>query len=307
MLLWDLCDERLGVRELGQQVFVTRSVDLLSTGVDARYQIRSSTGRLRDASARAALAEPPRDVARDAGALRTDRQGRPRSRHPGRSDRCDGTPSPTSFGRTPQQANSTCSRSTTELPSRCWAVPSSRSTKGWRAATQVTGGVSPRSTTPTRTTSRIADADRRCGRRRARMHPGVSPRVAVVDVTGSRSSSLGSLRPTAERASTVRRASRGAADRLRDEIVQSSGYGDHGRHTVAIRDPRRPVTGRPTSCVVANAYPSERRCTATRSSTDGCAVPRGGDRRGGLLPPPAGHRAVLLRLRRCPGHRRWSC
>lgn len=41
ILLWDLCDERLGVRRLQPRGFVTRSVDLLSTGIDAALESSS--------------------------------------------------------------------------------------------------------------------------------------------------------------------------------------------------------------------------------------------------------------------------
>lgn len=38
LVLWDLCDERLGVRRLPSGHFVTRSVDSISSGIDALYE-----------------------------------------------------------------------------------------------------------------------------------------------------------------------------------------------------------------------------------------------------------------------------
>ncbi len=104
VLLWDLCDERLGLRDLGDGRYLTRSVDLLTTGVD---------GRLKDRSVTLELGEPAHR------ALWDDALGRWREllgrlglldrvvlvAPPWAVEAGDGTPSPTSFGRTAQEAN----------------------------------------------------------------------------------------------------------------------------------------------------------------------------------------------------------
>jgi Family of unknown function (DUF6270) len=105
LLLWDLCDERLGVRDLGQQVFVTRSVDLLTTGVDGRIQDRSTLvdfGSDRHAQLwRASLAKW-RGTLEQSGLLGRLVLVAP----PWAELTLGGASSPTSFGRTARQANS---------------------------------------------------------------------------------------------------------------------------------------------------------------------------------------------------------
>ena len=105
VLLWDLCDERLGVRELGRQAFVTRSVDLLSTGVDARIQDRSTLvdfGSERHLRLWQASLATWRETLERCGLLAKLVLVAP----PWAEVTLDGTPSPTSFGRSAQQANS---------------------------------------------------------------------------------------------------------------------------------------------------------------------------------------------------------
>ena len=105
VLLWDLCDERLGVRELGDGSFVTRSVDLMSTGVDAR--LGDSTTPVDFGSPRhrglweAALVEWRAALER-CGLLGRLILVAP----PWAESALDGAKSPTSFGRTARDANS---------------------------------------------------------------------------------------------------------------------------------------------------------------------------------------------------------
>ncbi|MBR7742604.1 hypothetical protein KC207_04800 [Phycicoccus sp. BSK3Z-2] len=104
VLLWDLCDERLGVRHLPSGGYVTRSVDLVSTGVDARLRDEAELldlgssrhrrlwweglGTFRDLLERTHLLEKTVLVA-PPWAART----------------VTGEPSPTSFGRSADEAN----------------------------------------------------------------------------------------------------------------------------------------------------------------------------------------------------------
>lgn len=104
VLLWDLCDERLGVRELGEGGFITRSVDLLSTGADARIDPQS---RVIDFGTPAHLRLWREALTQWRGVLTTlgllDKVVL--LAPPWAQTAVDGTPSPTSFGRTPQEAN----------------------------------------------------------------------------------------------------------------------------------------------------------------------------------------------------------
>ena len=104
VLLWDLCDERLGIRELGEGGFVTRSIDFLSTGVDARMDPKSRVIDLGTPAHRRlwrdALSQW-REVLTTRGLISKVVLLAP----PWAQIAVDGTPSPTSFGRTPQGAN----------------------------------------------------------------------------------------------------------------------------------------------------------------------------------------------------------
>lgn len=104
VLLWDLCDERLGVRALDAGGYLTRSVDLVSTGVDARLDAVSRTIDLGTPEHEQLWSEALvrwRAVLDAAGLVDRVVLLAP----PWAASAVDGTPSPTSFGRTPEAAN----------------------------------------------------------------------------------------------------------------------------------------------------------------------------------------------------------
>ncbi|GIL34735.1 hypothetical protein PDTK01_08110 [Phycicoccus sp. DTK01] len=104
VLLWDLCDERLGLRDLGEGRYLTRSVDLISTGVDGRLKDRSVVLELGDPAHRAVWDDALgrwRELLGGLGLLDRVVLLAP----PWAVEAGDGTPSPTSFGRTAQEAN----------------------------------------------------------------------------------------------------------------------------------------------------------------------------------------------------------
>ena len=104
VLLWDLCDERLGLRRLPDGAVVTRSVDLLSTGLDARLAERSTlVGFGTPEHRRLWQATLPRwrELLERTGLLDRLVLLAP----PWAARAVDGSASPTSFGRTPDAAN----------------------------------------------------------------------------------------------------------------------------------------------------------------------------------------------------------
>ncbi|MBM6403500.1 hypothetical protein JQN72_04490 [Phycicoccus sp. CSK15P-2] len=104
VLLWDLCDERLGIRELSDGGFVTRSVDLISTGVDARMTGLSALvdlGSPRHLELWTEALSSWRSLLSRAGLLERLVLLAP----PWAEKTRDGAASPTSFGRTARQAN----------------------------------------------------------------------------------------------------------------------------------------------------------------------------------------------------------
>lgn len=104
LLLWDLCDERLGVWRLPEGEVVTRSVDAISSGLEASLADRAEVVSFGSPGHLAAFTDASRqfrDVLADTGLLeRTLLLAPPWATH---TD--DGSPTPTSFGLSAQVAN----------------------------------------------------------------------------------------------------------------------------------------------------------------------------------------------------------
>ncbi|WP_298886885.1 DUF6270 domain-containing protein [uncultured Serinicoccus sp.] len=105
LVLWDLCDERLGVRRLASGHYVTRSVDTIATGLDTQLEKQG-----------AALVPfgSPQHRRHFTARLRSFRQRlrelelleRTLVLAPAWASRCgDGTPTPSSFGLSAEEAN----------------------------------------------------------------------------------------------------------------------------------------------------------------------------------------------------------
>ena len=105
LVLWDLCDERLGVRRLASGHYVTRSVDTIATGLDAQ---------LHEQGAELVTFGSPQHRRHFTARLRRFRQrldelellDRTLVLAPAWASRCgDGTPTPSSFGLSAKDAN----------------------------------------------------------------------------------------------------------------------------------------------------------------------------------------------------------
>lgn len=105
LLLWDLCDERLGVLRLPSGHYVTRSVDTIATGLDGRLKAEGAT-HLPFGSARHQHQFGTRLAHFRQRLLHLGLLDRTLVLAPDWASRCDdGSPTPPSFGLTPDRAN----------------------------------------------------------------------------------------------------------------------------------------------------------------------------------------------------------